>query len=272
MAKELAEDRGSTQPAADGISRGNIFISCVFSAVILLIGVVHLFWKKLDPTFLGLVAIAAVPWLAAFIKKLELPGGWKFEFQELKKQFQEVRGTAQSADLKAETATELAQAKAPTASRGLQTSDDQARLRGELEELAKEYNRVRASQLAGSRRTSNMTAVVSKMIAAAGTSTELKAEELLNDKDNGKRLIAYAAIYARPDCKYLQQLTSALTKVETTPFGQYWAIQALRKVIGKCDPNSIEKQTIVELRRFLQEELSPSEDRYVELARILKEL
>jgi hypothetical protein len=39
----------------------------------------------IDAVALVLVVVAVVPWLAPLFKSLELPGGWKVEFQELQK-------------------------------------------------------------------------------------------------------------------------------------------------------------------------------------------
>lgn len=53
----------------------------------LLLAIVHIIWPtlKIDAITLTLVVVAIVPWLAPLFKSLELPGGIKFEFQELKK-------------------------------------------------------------------------------------------------------------------------------------------------------------------------------------------
>lgn len=51
----------------------------------LLIAIAHLFWPelKIDAITLTLILIAIIPWLAPLLKSVELPGGWKFEFQDL---------------------------------------------------------------------------------------------------------------------------------------------------------------------------------------------
>ena len=45
----------------------------------------HLIWPSLaiDAVTIALLVAAAIPWLAPLFKTLELPGGWKIEFQEL---------------------------------------------------------------------------------------------------------------------------------------------------------------------------------------------
>lgn len=66
----------------------------------LLIALVHIIWPNLaiDAVALALIVIAILPWLAPLIKSLELPGGWKVEFQELQK----AASRAESAGLLAE--------------------------------------------------------------------------------------------------------------------------------------------------------------------------
>lgn len=53
----------------------------------LLLAIAHLIWPNIaiDAITLALVVIAILPWLAPLVKSLELPGGWKVEFQELQK-------------------------------------------------------------------------------------------------------------------------------------------------------------------------------------------
>ena len=53
----------------------------------IVLAIVHLIWPNIaiDAITLALVAIAILPWLAPLFKSLELPGGWKVEFQELQK-------------------------------------------------------------------------------------------------------------------------------------------------------------------------------------------
>jgi hypothetical protein len=48
--------------------------------------VVHLIWPhvRIDSVTLVLLAVALLPWLGPLFKSVELPGGWRFEFQEVK--------------------------------------------------------------------------------------------------------------------------------------------------------------------------------------------
>ena len=58
----------------------------VVTAGALAAALVHLVWPHLsiDAVTLGLVVIAVIPWLAPLFRSLELPGGWKVEFRELR--------------------------------------------------------------------------------------------------------------------------------------------------------------------------------------------
>lgn len=60
-----------------------LFITC--SAI--LVGLIHLFFPslKIDAIFITLIIVAIVPWLEPLLKSVELPGGLKVEFQDLKK-------------------------------------------------------------------------------------------------------------------------------------------------------------------------------------------
>jgi hypothetical protein len=48
-------------------------------------GIAHIAWPqlKIDAITVTLVFIAIAPWAAPLLKSLELPGGWKFQFQDL---------------------------------------------------------------------------------------------------------------------------------------------------------------------------------------------
>lgn len=57
------------------------FTITIFAFILI---IVHLFWPSviIDSATLLLVVVAVVPWLIPLFKSLELPGGWKFTFQE----------------------------------------------------------------------------------------------------------------------------------------------------------------------------------------------
>ena len=46
---------------------------------------------RIDEITLALLIMAMVPWLAAFLHDLELPGGWKVKFREIKEEHEQTR-------------------------------------------------------------------------------------------------------------------------------------------------------------------------------------
>jgi hypothetical protein len=48
-------------------------------------------WIKFDTIALGLLSIAVLPWLSSFLQSAELPGGWKFQFDQVKEEQQKQR-------------------------------------------------------------------------------------------------------------------------------------------------------------------------------------
>lgn len=62
-------------------------IKLIISICAILVAIVHLIFPKLsiDIITVVLIAVAIVPWLETLFKSVELPGGVKFEFQELEK-------------------------------------------------------------------------------------------------------------------------------------------------------------------------------------------
>jgi hypothetical protein len=79
----------------------------VVTLVALALALGHLLWPSLaiDAITVMLVATAVVPWLAPLFKSLELPGGWKVEFQE---QLRETVERAEQVGLLAPPAAPLA--------------------------------------------------------------------------------------------------------------------------------------------------------------------
>lgn len=69
------------------------WVSALISTWAIALAAVHVLRPtvSIDAVTLLLLAVAAVPWLGPVFKTIELPGGWRFEFQELRRQQQEVR-------------------------------------------------------------------------------------------------------------------------------------------------------------------------------------
>lgn len=62
-------------------------IRLVVTLAALVLALVHILFPNIaiDGVALTLIVIAIVPWLAPLFRSLELPGGWKVEFQDLQK-------------------------------------------------------------------------------------------------------------------------------------------------------------------------------------------
>lgn len=80
-----------------------IQISITIAALIVLI--IHIFHPSIniDVIALTLIIIAMIPWMIPLLKSLELPGGIKFEFQELEKVTEE----AEEAGLLSKTSSKI---------------------------------------------------------------------------------------------------------------------------------------------------------------------
>lgn len=252
-------------------------LSIIVTVSALIIALVHLLLPtaKIDGVTLGLLALAALPWLSPFIKSVEIPGVGKIELQEVKEQVKEVReqvrdavGGAASAVHKAELALAGASAAggvvAPSVNgTELGTQDVLA--------LAEEYKHIRDKQPSGPARTSAMTSVVQRMISLAPTLNAFDVESYLKDADMGKRLFAYVYLYTRPDFHQLARLVESVCRIEDKAFGHYWGIQAIERVIGARGSVKVDPAIVQKLKDFLSQ-LGPGTDRYYELDHLLRSL
>ena len=59
----------------------------VVTLAAILLALAHVIWPgiSIDAITLALIVIAILPWLTPLVKSLELPGGWKVEFQDLER-------------------------------------------------------------------------------------------------------------------------------------------------------------------------------------------
>jgi hypothetical protein len=239
----------------------------LITAVALVIVVIHLAFPDLaiDGVTVVLLLFAVAPWLSPIFKSIEFPGGLKFEFQELKRDLEEVRGAARNAENKAEFALIQKEQQYSADMQQLTTSD----AKQEFDQQAELYKEIRNTQKAGSLRTSNMTEVISKMIALAPRLEHFDVNHALISGDIGERLSGYAYLFARPDFSQLSALVNSVTKIETKPFSQYWGIQAIEKVIDS-EPQAEVDTGILEALRTFQSRLPRGSDRYYALSRILQ--
>lgn len=63
----------------------NSKIKIAITAITFVLFLLHQ-WIKFDTIALGLLFIAVLPWLSAFLQSAELPGGWKFQFDQVKEE------------------------------------------------------------------------------------------------------------------------------------------------------------------------------------------
>lgn len=194
-------------------------MSALISGSALVVAIAHAVEPdlKIDMITLGLLGIAVVPWLGHIITSIELPGGVKVtyrEWQELQQKIaaQEVRieqnqGAVQSAVARAQVASVVAQnvRSAMPGGESLTSQESQS------ETLMEQYDSIRNTYKAGSQRTALMTEVVGKMIAIAPGVQKLDLRDALFSM-GGRRLAAYAQLYAMPDAGFLSELIRSLAE------------------------------------------------------------
>ena len=95
---------------------------------------------------------------------------------------------------------------------------------------------------------------------------EREVPTLLGSPDRMSRMAAYAYIYANPDARRTQELVDALLD-EDKPFGQYWALRALSRLV-EISPASLDRNSVRELER-LQQRLGFGTDRWHQVQEIL---
>jgi hypothetical protein len=209
-----------------------------------------------------LLVIGALPWLQPIIKTVEL-FGVKLELQELKNQVAEARGAAESANRQAALAVS-----ASTSSSSASSRTDQRVAISDTEALMSEYERVRDDMRPGDARTNVMTDVVRRMIDLAQRTNAFDVDEALRSQSSGRRLFAYAYLYAHPNPQCLPQLVDSVTAQENTPFGQYWGLQSIGQVMSNLEhvgPEIKKKLAVLEAK------LPSGTDREYEVRRLLRQ-
>jgi hypothetical protein len=241
----------------------------VVTAVALAAVAGHLIWSslKVDGVVVAMLVIALLPWLGSVFESLELPGGWKLKYREIQQQLEQTHaqsqhamGAAVSASQKADFA--LAASEPAT---GTGTASDQ------FNELVAKYDLIRATQQSSHARTRKLTQIVAQLVALAREMPDYPWQEAVSSDDRGRRVAAYAWLYARPDAGASRLLARTLTSArEDTDFGQYWNLQALQRCLQLADPDTA-ATVKPELERFLPS-LPPDNPRYHELSDLLQQL
>jgi hypothetical protein len=234
-----------------------IAISAV--AVLLIIGHVLIPRATLtDPVTIFLITVAILPWLRSVIKSVELLGVKVELLQELKAQATEHQGAVESANRQSELALSASTAPSRPAAQEFSSLSD-------IEALADEYDDERKTD-SGVSRTGRMTDIIWRMIEVSQRVTTFDVSSALRSDSPGKRLFAYAYLYARPNCPNLSILVESVTAQENQPFGQYWGLQAIGRVMSRCEVVPPEVKS--SLKAFAKA-LPPGTDRAYEAKRLL---
>jgi hypothetical protein len=243
----------------------NLKLRIIVSVVAALVAALHLAKPELKIDSITMVAlvICAIPWTQPLIKSIELLGV-KLELQELRDKVAEATGAAQSASRQAGLALASSTAPEPPL-----THDALPPKVDQVESLAQEYNRLRDGP-SGPARTAAMTDVVRRMIDVARHTQVFNSVEALHSKNRGMRLFGYAYLYARPDPKMLVPLIESVTIWEDKPFGQYWGLQSIERVLAQTG-TLVPPDATAKLRAFA-ERIPVGTDRDYELRKLLRQI
>jgi hypothetical protein len=233
--------------------------------------VAHHLWPdfKAD-AFTGiLLVVAALPWLAPILKSIKLPGGLEVELRELRAELDQTKGAVKSAALQAQVGAALrapapASNGAPVASRAAEAP------REALLALGEKYAAIRHDMPSGFRRTELATRVLAEMFKEADALEALELRPLLTSTSAAERLAGIAYAHQHPSPDNAAALVDALLHTEGTPFGQYWALRALRR-IAEVDRRVFRGELRTKLIDYRRRQ-KPGTDRYYEATQLLRDL
>lgn len=245
-------------------------VQVTVSVVALIALFIHKFFPafQIDDITLILLGIAVLPWLTSLIKTVEVKGIGKVEFQALEQKVSDMSGAVQSVGNKAELALAT-----PTETLAAGGAEQDELAKNRMLKLANEYEHIRNTQSSGTTRTSAMTGIVKRMMDLASEIDEQTLLELLSADQLrlGQRLAAFAVLYARPNYQHFEKLVENVTQVEPKPFGQYWGLQAIRRVLLERGSSPVPEVVVENLRQFATK-VRPGTDRAYEVKKILQEL
>lgn len=168
----------------------------VVSLGALLLALAHIIWPQLaiDAEALALIVIAILPWLAPLVKSLELPGGWKVEFQELQK-------AASRAELAGLLAAEPSENEATFSFQSIATRDPNLALAGLRIEIEKRLSSLAEIHGLNSRRAMSVGQALRALAQAEVLTNEERSiladmVNLLNSAVHGAEVDSRAAAWA----------------------------------------------------------------------------
>lgn len=217
---------------------------------------------------LGLVILAL---LGAFFSEISGFG------ITLKRQVQEARSTAQEAIRETQQIDARHQEATGDLAEGVREALNRTQPAGQaavpqtadpVDLLAARYNEIRWTMSSGRARTRAMTEVVDEMIRLLRGAPDFDVESHLESTDRGLRLAAAAYLYVNPDPAWARPLARQAVR-EDKPFNEYWALKALRAVLGGHG-----EQLDAETRDLLQRrmnQMSPNTDRAEQIRMLLSD-
>lgn len=231
--------------------------------------VVHHLWPEFHAdAFTGtFLLVAILPWLAPLLKTIKLPGGLEVELRELREELDETKGAVKSAAIQAQIGAAVVSGQTVT---DVQTRTGPIAPGENLLALASAYEQVRDSMPSGSARTEAMTRVLANMFRQADAIPELDVRPLLASESRGERLAGIAYAHQHPSPDRAEPLVLALLHHEDTPFGQYWALRALRR-IAEVDAHVLSGDLCESLATY-RERQRPGTDRHYEATQLLRDV
>jgi hypothetical protein len=190
----------------------------VVSLGALLLALTHIIWPQLaiDAVALALIVIAILPWLAPLVKSLELPGGWKVEFQDLQK----AASRAESAGL---LAAEPSQKEAAFSFQSIASRDPNLALAGLRIEIEKRLSQLSDIHGLNSRR---------PMSVGQALRALAQAEVLTNEE---RSILA----------DMVNMLNSAVHGAEVDSRAAAWAIDVGPRLLTSLDERVAEAQNLI---------------------------
>jgi hypothetical protein len=251
----------------------------VVTIIALAAAVAHRYWPWFgtrDHFEIIALIVAVLPWASAIFKSVDIPGVGKFELQELKRQVaknegriltikEEVRGAVQSLEQRTDAILQPVDV-AASRQQGLRSPAE------EFGSLGRQYVEIRLKTQPGKEKTAQMSRIFGQMLSVAVSVENFDVVKALASDDAGERLQAYAFLYSKPTFSYLERLVATVTSgLEPWPFGQYWAIRAVGRIVENVDPKTIPMSVKRELRDFCIQ-LPTDTDRHFELSKTVRVL